>query len=83
ERQSQLTPNIPKIKPLHAGTVHWNSWGDEGHLRSRGAKEQQSPQEVRSSSLLRRDKEKQFAQETSGYNQYLEHGDNLDSEDQV
>ncbi|GJV35428.1 hypothetical protein Tco_1407905 [Tanacetum coccineum] len=32
----QLTPNVPKTKPLHVGTVHWNSWGDEGHLRSRG-----------------------------------------------
>ncbi|GKA78255.1 polcalcin Syr v 3-like protein, partial [Tanacetum coccineum] len=48
-RQSQLTPNIPKTKPLHVGTVHWNSWGDEGHLRfnvSSGG-EVMSPQEVR------------------------------------
>ncbi|GJS12886.1 hypothetical protein Tco_0407358 [Tanacetum coccineum] len=35
-RQSQLTPNILETKPLYVGTVHWNSWGDEGHLRSRG-----------------------------------------------
>ncbi|GKA56743.1 reverse transcriptase domain-containing protein [Tanacetum coccineum] len=32
-RQSLLTPNIPKAKLLHVRTVHWNSWGDEGHLR--------------------------------------------------
>ncbi|GKD77171.1 hypothetical protein Tco_1339792 [Tanacetum coccineum] len=32
-RQSQLTPNIPETKPLYVGTVHWNSWGDEVHLR--------------------------------------------------
>nr|GEU98448.1 hypothetical protein [Tanacetum cinerariifolium] len=35
-RQSQLTPNILKAKPLHARTVRWSSWGDECHLRSRG-----------------------------------------------
>ncbi|GJW25943.1 hypothetical protein Tco_0039754, partial [Tanacetum coccineum] len=35
-RQSQLTHNIPETKPLHVGTVHWNSWGHEGHLTSRG-----------------------------------------------
>ncbi|GKC58535.1 hypothetical protein Tco_1086133 [Tanacetum coccineum] len=50
-RQSLLTPYIPKAKLLHVRTVHWNSWGDEGHLRSRG-KEQPvrsswSPQEAR------------------------------------
>ncbi|GJS25819.1 hypothetical protein Tco_0486439 [Tanacetum coccineum] len=33
ERQLLLTPNIPKTKPLYVGTVHWNSWGDEGHLK--------------------------------------------------
>ncbi|GJS40574.1 hypothetical protein Tco_0565617 [Tanacetum coccineum] len=32
-RQSLLTPNIPKAKLLHVRTAHWNSWGDEGHLR--------------------------------------------------
>ncbi|GJR03880.1 hypothetical protein Tco_0526864 [Tanacetum coccineum] len=32
-RQSLLTPNIPKAKLLHIRTAHWNSWGDEGHLR--------------------------------------------------
>ncbi|GJV15545.1 hypothetical protein Tco_1360868 [Tanacetum coccineum] len=31
-RQSLLTPNILKAKLLHVRTVHWNSWGDEGHL---------------------------------------------------
>ncbi|GJV59074.1 hypothetical protein Tco_1465174 [Tanacetum coccineum] len=35
-RQSLLTPNIPKAKLLYVGAVHWNSWDDEGHLRSRG-----------------------------------------------
>ncbi|GJS18028.1 reverse transcriptase domain-containing protein [Tanacetum coccineum] len=35
-RQSQLTPNIPKTKPLYVITVCWTSWGDEGHLRSKG-----------------------------------------------
>ncbi|GKB21477.1 hypothetical protein Tco_0855400, partial [Tanacetum coccineum] len=39
-RQSLLTPNIPKANLLYVRTVHWNSWGDEGHIRSRGGKEQ-------------------------------------------
>ncbi|GJT52181.1 hypothetical protein Tco_0978338, partial [Tanacetum coccineum] len=41
---------------------------------SSGSKEQQSPQEVRTSGLLRR---------RLVHNQYLEHGDNLESEDQL
>ncbi|GKF47305.1 hypothetical protein Tco_0137107, partial [Tanacetum coccineum] len=54
-------------------------------------KEQQSAEEVRSSSLLR-NKEQSSAQEVKSsslhtrplvHNQYLEYGDNLDSEDQV
>ncbi|GKF50874.1 hypothetical protein Tco_0147341 [Tanacetum coccineum] len=54
-RQSQLTPNIPKTKPLHVGTVHWNSWDDEGHLRSRDNNlGVVSMQELKSNSLLRR-----------------------------
>ncbi|GKB71339.1 hypothetical protein Tco_0932751 [Tanacetum coccineum] len=40
-RQSLLTPNIPKAKLLHVRTVHWNSWGDEGHLRRQGAASQE------------------------------------------
>ncbi|GJX70223.1 reverse transcriptase domain-containing protein [Tanacetum coccineum] len=39
-RQSLLTPNIPKANLLHVRTVHWNSWGDEGHLRA-GSKNSQ------------------------------------------
>ncbi|GKD08769.1 hypothetical protein Tco_1188454 [Tanacetum coccineum] len=53
-RQSLLTPNIPKAKLLYVGAVHWNSWDDEGHLKSRDGREQPvksswSPQEARSS----------------------------------
>ncbi|GJS33014.1 reverse transcriptase domain-containing protein [Tanacetum coccineum] len=48
-RQSLLTPNIPKTKSLHVGTVHWNSWGDKGHLRSRGKVQQVLFKEVGSS----------------------------------
>ncbi|GKD58028.1 hypothetical protein Tco_1295537 [Tanacetum coccineum] len=42
-RQSKLTPNIPETKPLYVGTVHWNSWGDEVHLRRQGATSQEQP----------------------------------------
>ncbi|GKE25194.1 hypothetical protein Tco_1436706, partial [Tanacetum coccineum] len=49
-RRSQLTPNIPKAKPLYVGMVRWSSWGDEGHLRSRGNDNRvTSAHEIRSS----------------------------------